>query len=141
MFTKGFDRYVCFGDYIQCEVDGFTVTARVEYDQDTKIDDCDSFPEEYSVEMFGEDTPEHREHFEKALAARRAWFNDEWHYCGVVLSVSKRGIALDKHAASLWGIDCNFPGSDNSYLLDVANNLLSEALDVGKATLAELCAA
>ena len=46
----------------------------------------------------------------------KAWANDEWRYVGVVLQVSRAGIVLDEHAASLWGIEANYPGSDNSYL-------------------------
>lgn len=33
-FTKKFDRYVCDGDTITCRAKGFTVTARVERDDD-----------------------------------------------------------------------------------------------------------
>jgi hypothetical protein len=141
MFTKGFDRYACDGDRITCEAEGFDVTATIEYDQDHKIDDDDCHPAEYSVEVFGEDTPENRAHFEKALAARKAWLADEWHYVGIVLRVAKRGITLDRHAASLWGIEVNYPGGDNSYLLEVANELLPEALEVAKEKLAKLCEA
>jgi len=36
-----------------------------------------------------------------------AWKNDEWYYCGVILSVAIDGIVLDDHAASLWGIEAN----------------------------------
>lgn len=64
----------------------------------------------------------------------RAWCNDEWHWCGVVLSVSIESddgddIELSGHAASLWGIESN--GGD--YLIEVANELVDEALDVAKA--------
>jgi hypothetical protein len=31
---------------------------------------------------------------------------------------------LASHAASLWGIEANYPGADNSYLTEVANELL-----------------
>lgn len=34
MFVKGFDNYVCDGDKITCEVDGFTITARIVNDDD-----------------------------------------------------------------------------------------------------------
>jgi hypothetical protein len=67
--------------------------------------------------------------------ALKAWFNDEWWYVGIVLSVSRNGIVLDDHAASLWGIDCNHPQGDNSHLLEVANELLAEALEAGRAAL------
>ncbi len=72
----------------------------------------------------------------------RAWCNDEWTWVGVRLSVSKGGIVLDEHAASLWGIesDSNDFGDDNyDYLTEVANELLPEAVKVGKTALVELC--
>ena len=40
---------------------------------------------------------------------------------------------LDAHAASLWGVEANYPGSDNAYLAEVAEKLLPEALDAGRA--------
>lgn len=67
----------------------------------------------------------------------RAWCRDEWSYVGIVLSVSKAGVELDGHAASLWGIAANC--GDNGYLQDVANELLSEALSVGRKAVAKLC--
>ena len=47
---------------------------------------------------------------------------------------------LDDHAASPWGIEANYPDSDNAYLSKVAEELLPEALDAGRAALARLCA-
>ena len=70
-----------------------------------------------------------------------AWRRDEWFYCGIVLSVALEGVTLDAHAASLWGIEANYPGSDNAYLTQVAQELLSEALDAGRAAARRLCAA
>ena len=70
-----------------------------------------------------------------------AWRKDEWFYCGIVLSVSREDVVLDSHAASLWGIEANYPDSDNSYLNTVANELLPEALDAGRAAIQRLCAA
>lgn len=69
---------------------------------------------------------------ERDFEALRAWCNDEWRWVGVVVSVSYAGVMLSKHAASLWGIECNYPGSDNSYLLEVANELLEEAAAEGR---------
>jgi hypothetical protein len=43
------------------------------------------------------------------------------------------------HGASLWGIDVNL-GKDNTYLREVANELLPEALTEARETLAALCA-
>lgn len=58
----------------------------------------------------------------------RDWCRDEWRYVGVILSVSKNGVMLDEYAASLWGIesDCE------AYQVDIANDLLSEAVEAGK---------
>jgi len=69
-----------------------------------------------------------------------AWKNDEWYYCGVILSVAIEGLTLDRFAASLWGIEVNYPDSDNAYLTEVANELLSEALETAKAERARQCA-
>jgi hypothetical protein len=75
---------------------------------------------------------------EHDFAVLKAWCNDAWWYCGIVLSVSRADIILVDHAASLWRIECNYPDSDNSYLLDVANELLPEALDAARAKLRNL---
>jgi len=40
---------------------------------------------------------------------------------------------------ALWGIEMNYPGSDNSYLLEIANEYASEAFEAAKAKLASLC--
>jgi len=29
MFTQGFEKYVCIGDSITCEVEGYAATARI----------------------------------------------------------------------------------------------------------------
>lgn len=68
------------------------------------------------------------EQHERLMKNRQAWFNDEWFYCTVVLSVSFNGVHLGDHLATLSGIEANYPGSDNAYLTEVANELLPEAL-------------
>lgn len=68
----------------------------------------------------------------------RAWCANEWHWCGVVVEVEREGVKLGR--ASLWGIeDANYPGSDGAYLVDTASELIDEALDDARATLARLC--
>ncbi len=47
-------------------------------------------------------------------------------------------IIVDSTQASLWGVEANYPGSDNAYLTEVANDLLPEALDTARAVLARL---
>jgi hypothetical protein len=132
MFTEKFDSYVCEGDTIQTEIDGLTITATIERDQDYRIDDDDCHNPDQAVTGCSD------KQFKKLLAARQAWFDDEWFYCGVVLSVEKNGVVLAEYAASLWGIEANYPGSDNSHLAEVANELLPEALEEGKRVLASL---
>lgn len=75
---------------------------------------------------------------ERDFKVLKAWCDDEWTYCGIVISVSRNGVTLDDHAASLWGIELNFPGSANEYLTEVANELLPEALDQAQTILAKL---
>ena len=65
------------------------------------------------------------------------WCADRWQYVGVVVSVSRNGIMLDSHAASLWGIESDA----GDYLTETADELIDEALKVGRARLAKLISA
>lgn len=65
-----------------------------------------------------------------------AWCNDQWSYVGVVLSISRAGVVLDDHAASLWGIESDA----GEYLQEVAEELVDEALEAGRAVFADLVA-
>jgi hypothetical protein len=148
-FIQRFDCFVCEGDSIAVEIDGFEIAARI------VRDDCPDAPDErqdgfWPSEYIGDPGfigpgPNWRQRLAqaqaKADAVMTAWKNDEWFYCGIVLSVAREGIVLDAHAASLWGIEANYPGSDNSDLTEVANELLLEALGAARAALARLCAA
>lgn len=58
------------------------------------------------------------------MQARNEWFADGWFYCGIDVVATINDIELDSH--SLWAIEANYPESDNSYLTEVANELLSE---------------
>jgi hypothetical protein len=131
-FPRSFRSYVCAGDSIETEVDGFTVTATIVRDESSDA------PDERQDGFWPSDDPKEAKAMAKAESIMDSWKNDEWWYVGVVLSVERNGIMLSKHAASLWGVEANYPGSDNSYLTDTANALLSEALDAGRAALAEL---
>lgn len=64
----------------------------------------------------------------------RRWCNGDWRYVGVVLSVSRNGFELDRHAASLWGIE----SEAGEHLVDIANELLEEAVEVGRKALEEV---
>ena len=146
-FSKPFQSFVCEGDKINTDVDGFLVTARI------VRDDCPDAPDQRQDGFWPsiyKDAPGFigpgsgwRDRFEaaqvRATDIMRAWHNDEWFYCGIILSVSIEEIVLDTHAASLWGIEANYPSSDNSYLTETATELLSDALTIGRATVARLC--
>ena len=145
-FTERFQTFVCEGDSITCEAQGFEIIARI------VRDDCGDAPDERQdgfwpslykdAPGFIGPGPNHRQRFAeaqaKAEAVMEAWRKDEWFFCGIVLSVALEGVTLDAHAASLWGIEANYPGADNRYLTEVANELLPEAIAVARETLARL---
>ena len=89
--------------------------------------------------------PDHRERFAQAQAEAdaimEAWRRDDWFYCGIVLSVSLDGVILDEHAISLWGVEANYPGSDNAHLTEAADELLPDAIVIGLRAAHRLCAA
>ena len=101
-----FPAYACQGDRIEWTAEGFDIVARLVYDTDSKPTDSDCYDTE-DIER---------------------WRSDEWFYVGVVLSVSRNGVELSDHAASLWGIDCNFSDTSNTYLSEVAQELEAEAI-------------
>lgn len=122
-----FPQYVCAGDFVSAgagdsvsvDCGPYTITARLVYDSNSRPSDYDDC---YSLEHI------------------KAWESDKWFFAGVVLSVSIDGYVLDDHAASIWGIECNFPGSDNVHLQEVANELLPEALERAETIRASLLA-
>ena len=132
MYTDKFDAFVCQDDSITVDVDGFTATARIEYDETYNIDDDDCHNTDQTI------TGCNDKQFKELLSNRQAWFNDEWFYCGVVISVSRNGIKLTDWDA-LWGIEANYPTGNNDYLTEVANELLSDAIDNAKECLSMLC--
>ena len=109
--TFSFDKYVCVGDTSTIEREGYVIRATIKLDGDTSPDEFECYSKE-----------------EKAR-----WLSDEWFYCGVVLSISYNMVELNDHAASLWGVECNI-GTHNDYLVTVAEDLIYDALEVGKAT-------
>jgi hypothetical protein len=105
-----FNSYALEGDSITWESEGFTLTATLKYDGDTKPTDYECY----------------------SPIKIKQWKNDEWFYVGVIVSVSKNGIILDDHAASLWGVDCNYNKTSNKYLSTVAKDMEREAIECGK---------
>ena len=147
-FSQRFDDFVCESDSITCEVDDYTVTARIAHDETPAAPDQrqDGFwPSLYPNDAgFIGAGNGWRDRFDvaqaKAERVMAAWKNDEWYYCGVILSVTIDGIELTDHAASLWGIEANYPNSDNAYLSEVANELLPETLEAANAERVRQCA-
>ena len=145
-FTERFAAFVCPGDTIACTVDEFTVMARI------VPDDCPKAPDQRQDGFWPslyKDAPGFigpgngfRKRFAKAQAeaeaVMEAWRKGDWFYCGIVLSVALEGVTLADNAASLWGVEANYPGSDNANLTEVADELLPEALDTARAVLARL---
>jgi hypothetical protein len=95
----------------------------------------------------GWDTPPYGEGTKGERAARaveadflslRGWCQDEWHYCLISLSVSRGDVELLCHGPACCRIELNYPGSDNVYLSEVANELLPEALEEARKILADL---
>lgn len=142
MFTKGFGKYACENDTIKCHVDGFDCVATIHRD------DCNDTPDERDEGFWPSQDPKAAgyvlpENFKaeqaKADKVMRTWKNDEWFYCGVAVTVFRADVQLtSEYGHALWGVECNYPDSDNGYLMDVANELLPDALESAKAKIKEL---
>ena len=102
MFTTQFDKYACVGDSISCNVGKHTFVARIERVDDSNVNDFECYSEDQI----------------------QSWKNDDWFFCGIVLSCSYNGISLEC-TESLWGIECNL-SDNNDYLMEVANELLND---------------
>ncbi|PHR60964.1 MAG: hypothetical protein COA43_04795 [Robiginitomaculum sp.] len=146
-FATPFDSYVCLGDSISVDIGDYTITARISHDDIAERPDQrqDGFwpslyPQDAGFIGAGNGW---RDRFDKEQALAQsimdAWLNDEWYYCGIILSARIGETSLTDHAASLWGVEANLPKSDNSYLLEVANDLLGEALKQAEIERARLC--
>jgi len=126
-FTEQFDGYVVPGESISIEISDVKFKATIYHDPDAHIDDDDSHNVDQNVTGCNADQQT------KLLEARRAWQDDEWFYCGVVVVASVDGIEIAEE--SLWSIEANYPESDNSYLTEVASDLLNEVIPAVKVEL------
>lgn len=142
------------------EIDGITYTATIYED-----DNCRDAPDERNCGFWPSKNPNdggyigkrarpsYRVQMAQAEARMKLWERGDWRYYGVAVSASKCGVELTrKYDHSLWGIEGNWPRwkgmpsndydntlpYDNSYLLQVANELLPEAIEAAKDKLAEL---
>ena len=107
MFTEHFNKTItCIDDHITCEVGSITYQARIVADSCTRPDD---FDEGYTWKD------------------RERWEQDDWYYCGVVLSATTHDGWSKDYLQSRWGVEVNITDS-NDYLREIANELLAEQL-------------
>ena len=130
--TEEFSSYVCPGDTIDTIINGITYTARIVMDEGYGIDDDDCHNVDQSVTGCDD------EQFAKLLKAREAFAAGEWWYCGIIISASIDEVTLVENAASLWSIEANYPEGNNSYMSEVVEELLPEAIAVATASAAAL---
>ena len=123
-FPKVFDGYVCHGDTLQVEISGIVFTATIEHDPFAGIDDDDIYNPDQNV------TGCNDQQQARLMAARSAYNRDEWFFCGIVLSACHRSSgATWESLESLWGIEANYPNGYNTYLTEIANQLLASAVE------------
>ncbi len=144
-----FDSYVCEGDTVSLEIDGFTLTATIYRDDDCNAPDerQDGFWPSLDPNNDGYIGPKSKStlarHMARAKEVLRSWRNDEWFYCGVAVTVEKDGVQLTgDYDHALWGIECNYPfgRNPNNYLSAAADEYISEALEAARAKIAKLAA-
>jgi hypothetical protein len=142
-FLDAFRQDARAGDSIETAPDarGLFYRARLEYDDsgDRPDDNDEGFWPSQDPKAAGYVLPDNfNSEMTKAQERMRAWESDEWCFVGVVLSahiiVNGTELALDNHAASLWGIESDSGG----YLTDIANELLGEAEDAAAPFVASL---
>ena len=111
-----FDKHPLPGDSIVWRNGGFTLVARIKFDDATKPREVDCYSEE-DIER---------------------WKNDEWCYVGIVVSAEYGGWLLEDPVARLWGLECGLTEDSGDYLSEIAAAMLVEELQVAKVELANL---
>ena len=111
-----FDKRPLPGDSIVWRNGGFTLTARINFDDATRPWEFDCYSEEDI----------------------KRWEADGRCYVGIVVTAEYNGWLLCDTAASLWGLECGWTEDYGDYLSDVAAELFAEALQVAKVELAKL---
>lgn len=138
-----FPAHAYSGCTIFADVEGFRVAVTI------FADDCGDKPDERSDGFWPSRDPEaagyvlpknYKAEMAKAERVMQAWKDGDWFYCGAALTVAlPSGVQLTgTYDNALWGVECNYPDSDNSYLGEVAEELLGEALDAARAKVASI---
>ena len=111
-----FNKHPLPGDSIVWRNGGFTLTARIKFDDVATPREVDCYSEE-DIE---------------------GWKNGDWCYVGIVVTAEYKGWLLCDPVASLWGLECGLADDSGDYLSDVAAELFAEALQRAKVELAKL---
>ena len=111
-----FDKHPLPGDSIVWRNGGFTLVARIKFDDATRPGEFDCYSEEDI----------------------QRWEADEWCYVGIVVSAEYEGWLLEDPVASLWGLECGLADDSGDYLSEIAAAMLIEEFQVAKAELAKL---
>ena len=145
-FTEKFDRFSTIDDAIICSGGGYRIIATLleEDCPDAPDQRQDGFwpsldPKEAGFIGQGKSIEDWRHANIRAKEIMRCWSDGEWYYAGLVLSVRFKGVLLASHAASLWGVEVNYPDTDNSYLTQIANELLPHAMQAAQRERNRLC--
>ena len=111
-----FDKHPCPGDSITWRNGGFTLVARIEFDDLTIPGDFDRYSEE----------------------DLKRWENDEWCYVSISVTAEHKGWLLKDPAARLCGLECGLDDDSGDYLSEIAAAMLVEELQVAKVELTKL---
>ena len=116
MTMPKFNKRPLPGDSIVWCNGGFTLTARIKFDDATRPGEFDCYSEEDI----------------------QRWEADEWCYVGIVVSAEYKGWLLEDPVASLWGLECGLAEDSGDYLSEIAAAMLVEELQVAKVELTKL---
>jgi len=138
-----FDSHAYEGNSVEVERNGIHYVATIYRDDsgDTPEQRDEGFWPSNDPHSAGYVLPENYEsEMAKAQAVMESWNQGEWFYCGVAVTAyvtvpspmhGDNGVhkvqLIPRFQCALWGVECNYPDSGNSYLQEVANELLSEA--------------
>ena len=108
--TPEFNSFAVVGDSVRWDHEGYNLIATILHDDCTSIADFDCY----------------------SAVKIKQWNNNDWFFCGIIVSAEKNGVKLSDNAASLWGIDCNYNKTSNKYLSEVCADLQGEAIEDAK---------
>ena len=152
MFKTDFGQFVCEGDTIEARPSAGKWSTGLRFVATVYRDDSGETPEQRDMGFWPSLDPQScgyigpkskatlARHMRKAQAVLAAWQAEDWFYCGVAVRAFFDDIPLTgEYGHALWGIECNYPGKRaNSYLREVANELLDDCAHEAIAKLTEI---